>query len=64
MRSEVGVIGLVTANLGISGIADFALKSEPIIHMLIGLSQILVAVVTAWYVIRRVKQLRREKDQK
>ena len=57
-HSEEAVISLLAAgNLSISGLAEFATKAEPLMHSLMSFGQVLVAVATVFYIIRKAKSI-------
>jgi hypothetical protein len=53
---ELGNVGmLASANVGAGAVNNFVSGVEPVIHLLVGLGQIAVAVVTVWYIWKKIK---------
>ena len=52
-----GVSLLASANAGAAGAGSFLQQAEPIMHFLVALGQVLVAGVTVWFIIRKIRRM-------
>jgi hypothetical protein len=60
---EIGNVGmLASANVGAGALNNFLNGMEPVIHLFVGLGQIAVAVVTVWYVWKKIKCIKAKKE--
>jgi hypothetical protein len=60
---ELGNVGvLASANVGAGALNSFLTGMEPVIHLFVGLGQIAVAVVTVWYIWKKIKLIKAKKD--
>lgn len=58
---ELGNVGLLAvANLTVGGVKEFFSGMEPFLHVLISLGQLAVAVVTVWYIWRKIRKLKQD----
>lgn len=61
MREALNVGMLASANVAGSAVQNFLQGAEPILHFLIGVGQFGVAVVTIWYIVKKIRAKKLEK---
>jgi hypothetical protein len=62
MRELFNVGFLASANVAGSAVQNFFQGMEPLLHFLIGLGQLGVAVVTIWYIWRKIKASKQKNE--
>lgn len=55
LDTRVGL--LMTSNIGGVVANNFVAKAEPVLHLLVSAGQVAVAVVTVWYIVKKIRNL-------
>ena len=57
-NSDLGVSFLAAGNLLLSGLERFCAQAETILHTMLSLGQVVVAMMTVFYIYRKAKAIR------
>lgn len=61
MREAFNIGMLASANVAGSAMQNFLTNAEPVLHFLIGIGQLGVALVTIWYIVKKIRAKKLEK---
>lgn len=61
LRCDLSQVGLLaSANLGLSAVAEWVGNLQALVQVLVGLGQLVVAVVTALYIAKKIRKLKKD----